>query len=69
MTLGTVGAVGLVFAGVTAVAAQVTEHARGTAITLAVLGLAFVLRAAGDVGDRHAVLVLADRLESRPEPR
>ncbi len=44
--------VGLVFAGVAAVAAQLTEHARtATGIGLAVLGAAFVLRAAGDVGD------------------
>ena len=52
-TLGAVlGVVGLVFAGVAAVTAQVTEHARGaTGLAIAVLGLAFVLRAAGDVGD------------------
>ena len=48
-----VAAGGIVFAAVAAVAAQVTEHARG-AIGLActVLAVAFVMRAAGDVGDR-----------------
>ncbi|MDQ3987906.1 MAG: ABC transporter permease, partial [Actinomycetota bacterium] len=53
LTLGAaLGVVGLVFAGVAAVAAQVTEHARAaTGLAIAVLGLAFVLRAAGDVGD------------------
>lgn len=45
-------AVGLVFAGVAAVAAQVPQHARGvTGIGGAVLGLAIVLRGAGDAGD------------------
>ena len=53
LTLGAaLGVVGLVFAGVAAVTAQVTEYARGaTGLAIAVLGLAFVLRAAGDVGD------------------
>ncbi|MGH3977993.1 MAG: ABC transporter permease, partial [Pseudonocardiaceae bacterium] len=53
LTLGAAFAtVGLVFAGVAAVAAQVTEHTRGAyGLAVAVLGLAFVLRAAGDVGD------------------
>jgi ABC-2 type transport system permease protein len=42
---------GLVFAGVTAVAAQVTEHNRAAyGITGAVLGLSYVIRAVGDVG-------------------
>jgi ABC-2 type transport system permease protein len=45
-------AAGLAFAGVGAVAAQVTEHARG-AVGIGGLGLgvAFVLRALGDIGD------------------
>ena len=43
---------GLVFTGVGLVAAQVTEHARGAVgLGLAVLGLAFLLRALGDVTD------------------
>jgi ABC-2 type transport system permease protein len=46
-------AVGLVFAGVAAIAAQFTEHARGAAgMALAALGLAYVLRAAGDAGNQ-----------------
>ncbi|HEX8803911.1 MAG TPA: hypothetical protein VF743_06950, partial [Acidimicrobiales bacterium] len=45
-------AVGLVFAGVTLVAAQVTENTRVVyGASGVVLGAAFVLRAAGDVGD------------------
>lgn len=45
-------AFGLVVAGVAAVAAQVTEHARGASgLGAAVLGVFFVVRAAGDVGD------------------
>lgn len=45
-------AVGLVFTGITLVAAQVTENTRVTyGVSGAVLGAAFVLRAAGDVGD------------------
>lgn len=43
---------GCVFAAVAAVAAQVTEHARGASgMAAAVLGVVFVLRAAGDVGN------------------
>ncbi|HLF40147.1 MAG TPA: ABC transporter permease [Acidimicrobiia bacterium] len=43
---------GLVFAGVAVVAAQVTENTRVVyGVTGAVLGAAFVVRAAGDVGD------------------
>lgn len=43
---------GTVFAGVAAVTAQITEHARAASgAALAVIGLAYVLRAAGDVGD------------------
>jgi ABC-2 type transport system permease protein len=43
-------AIGLVFAGVAVVAAQMTEHSRGaSSVGTAVLGAAFVLRAIGDV--------------------
>ncbi|WP_432096886.1 ABC transporter permease [Streptomyces sp. bgisy100] len=46
----TLGAVGMAFAGVAAVAAQLTEGARpAKGLAGAVLGLAFVLRTAGDV--------------------
>jgi ABC-2 type transport system permease protein len=45
------GGVGLVFAGATAVAAQVFENTRGVYGTVtALVGLAFALRAAGDAG-------------------
>jgi ABC-2 type transport system permease protein len=45
-------AAGLVFAAVAAVTVQITEHSRGAAgLALAVVGVAYVLRAAGDVGD------------------
>jgi ABC-2 type transport system permease protein len=45
-------AVGLVFAALTAVTAQVTENTRGVyGITGALLGVAFVVRAAGDIGN------------------
>ena len=48
-------AVGLVFAAVTAVTAQVTEHARlAGGLAAIVLGAAFVLRAIGDGGDGWA---------------
>jgi ABC-2 type transport system permease protein len=44
-------AAGLVFAGVAAVCAQITEHSRGASgLALAVVGIAYVLRAAGDTG-------------------
>jgi ABC-2 type transport system permease protein len=44
-------AAGLVFAGVASVAVQITEHSRGAAgMALAVVGVAYVLRAAGDIG-------------------
>ena len=44
--------VGAVFAGVAAVTVQLTEHARSASgAALAVVGAAYVLRAAGDVGD------------------
>jgi ABC-2 type transport system permease protein len=43
---------GIVFAAVTVVAAQVTEHARGVyGMAAAALGVAYTLRAIGDVGD------------------
>jgi ABC-2 type transport system permease protein len=46
-----IAAIGLVFTAVGVCAAQVTEHARGAlGIALAVLGVSYVLRAAGDVG-------------------
>lgn len=53
IVLGTaLAAGGLVFGAVTAVAAQVTEHGRAVSgIAATVLGIAYVLRAAGDVGD------------------
>ncbi len=45
-------AAGIVFAGVAAVTVQITEHSRGASgLALAVVGVAYVLRAAGDVGD------------------
>jgi ABC-2 type transport system permease protein len=47
-----IAAVGLIFTGVGLVAAQVTQHARGAVgIGLAALGVAFGLRAIGDVAD------------------
>lgn len=49
-------AVGLVFAAVAAVTAQITAHTRGASGTaLAVVGLAYVLRAAGDSGRTDAL--------------
>lgn len=43
---------GTVFAAVAAVTVQITEHARGASgMAIGVIGLAYVLRAAGDVGD------------------
>lgn len=46
-----IGAVGIVFSAIAALAAQATEHARGAiGLALAVLGAAFVLRGAGDAG-------------------
>lgn len=45
-------AAGIVFAAVAAVTVQITEHSRGASgLALAVVGVAYVLRAAGDVGD------------------
>lgn len=50
------GAVGIVFAGLAAVTVQLTAHSRGaTGMALALLGLAYVLRAAGDAGGHQAV--------------
>jgi ABC-2 type transport system permease protein len=44
-------AVGLVFAGVAVVTVQVTEHSRGASgMALATIGLAYAMRAIGDVG-------------------
>lgn len=44
-------AMGIVFAAVAAVTVQITEHSRGAAgAALAVVGVAYFLRAAGDVG-------------------
>ncbi|MFD5873928.1 ABC transporter permease [Streptomyces sp. NPDC060322] len=49
-------AVGLVFAGVAAVTTQVTAHTRGASgMALAVVGLAYLLRAAGDAGGDDAL--------------
>ncbi|GGO56395.1 ABC transporter membrane-spanning protein [Streptomyces daqingensis] len=46
------GGLGVFFAAVAAVTAQISEHARGgSGMAIGVIGLAFVLRAAGDVGD------------------
>ncbi|MEU0098507.1 ABC transporter permease [Streptomyces sp. NPDC006267] len=45
-------AIGLAFAGIAAVTAQITAHTRGaTGMALAVIGVAYVLRVAGDVGN------------------
>jgi ABC-2 type transport system permease protein len=53
-----VAAVGWVFAGVASVAAQVTQHARGaTGIALAALGVSYLVRAIGDVGDSWVSLL------------
>lgn len=53
--LGLAGAAtGVTCGAIAAVAAQVTDHARtASGVALAVLGLAFVLRAAGDVQKQH----------------
>ncbi len=54
------GAIGVVFAGVAAVTAQFTAHARGSSgMALAVIGLAYGLRAAGDAGGDEAVAWLS----------
>ncbi len=49
-----VGVTGLVFAAVAVVTSQVTEHARAASgLALATLGIAFLLRAVGDVQEMH----------------
>ena len=51
--------VGLVFAGVSAVASQLTAHARtASSLGMAVLGVAFLLRAVGDVRGPQSTSVL-----------
>jgi ABC-2 type transport system permease protein len=51
-------AVGLAFAGVTAITVQVTAHSRAAAgMTGAVLGAAFVLRAGGDMAEEGGTLL------------
>ncbi|MEV0371406.1 ABC transporter permease [Streptomyces sp. NPDC050636] len=50
-----IGGTGMLFAGLAAIAAQLTESARlAKGLTGAVLGLAFVLRAAGDAASQNA---------------
>ncbi|MFB8051017.1 ABC transporter permease [Streptomyces rubiginosohelvolus] len=45
-------AIGLVFAGVAAITAQLTAHTRGASgLALAMIGASYVLRASGDVGN------------------
>ena len=54
---------GLVFAGVAAVAAQVASGSRAAlGLGGVAIGVAFVLRAIGDVGNGDALVALADRL-------
>lgn len=49
-----IGAFGLVFAGVSITAVQISEYSRvASSIAGGVLGAAFVLRAAGDMADEH----------------
>lgn len=49
-------AAGIVFASVAAVTAQITAHTRGASgMAMAVIGLAYVLRAAGDAGGSDAL--------------
>ena len=51
--------VGLVFAGVSAVASQLTAHGRAaSSLGMAALGVAFVLRAIGDVRGPESTSVL-----------
>ncbi|MFJ3105997.1 ABC transporter permease [Streptomyces sp. NPDC086835] len=53
-------AVGITFAAVAAVTAQITAHTRGAfGMALAVVGVAYVLRAAGDVGGDGALAWLS----------
>lgn len=50
------GAVGMTFAGIAAITVQVTAHARGAiGMAIALAGLAYVLRAAGDVSESEAL--------------
>ena len=54
---------GWVFTGIALVAAQLTASTRAMyGIAGAVIGVAYVLRAIGDVGDARAELALADRV-------
>ncbi|MER8047618.1 ABC transporter permease [Streptomyces sp. NPDC094032] len=54
-----IGGTGMVFATLTAIVAQLTESARlAKGLTAALLGLAFVLRAAGDAGSADGESVL-----------
>ncbi|WP_406147784.1 ABC transporter permease [Streptomyces sp. NBC_01012] len=49
-------AVGIAFAGIAAVTTQITAHTRGASgMAMAVIGLAYVLRAAGDAGGDDAL--------------
>ncbi|QIP85460.1 ABC transporter permease [Streptomyces sp. Tu 2975] len=53
-------AVGITFAAVAAVTAQITPHTRGASgMALAVVGVAYVLRAAGDAGGNGALAWLS----------
>jgi ABC-2 type transport system permease protein len=53
-------AAGIVFAAVAAVTVQITAHTRGASgMALAVIGVAYVLRAAGDVGSNGALAWLS----------
>ncbi|MER5463761.1 ABC transporter permease [Streptomyces sp. NPDC002668] len=55
----TIGAIGMLFAGMAAIMAQLTESARlAKGLTAAVLGVAFVLRAAGDASGDDGSSVL-----------
>ncbi|WP_327325050.1 ABC transporter permease [Streptomyces sp. NBC_01210] len=55
----TIGAIGMLFAGMAAIMAQLTESARlAKGLTAAVLGIAFVLRAAGDASTDDGSSVL-----------
>ncbi|MEW2084670.1 ABC transporter permease [Streptomyces sp. NPDC005283] len=55
----TIGAIGMLFAGMAAIMAQLTESARlAKGLTAAVLGVAFVLRAAGDASGEDGSSVL-----------
>lgn len=58
-----IAAVGVVFTGVSLVAAQLTEHSRGAmGFALALMGATFLLRAIGDVSDTWVSWDFADRL-------